>query len=141
MKIRDLQRIIREELPDLKNAMSMSTWNIVIDFEKIDNPDCDARIRSYKPYEDASITIDHTKIIDRKDFLNSIRHEFLHCLMPDFALLEHQLRQVLPDKIFNIIDQTVTSIEERSVKCIENMLDFGLGFTAVKMVRRGRRKI
>lgn len=141
MKIRELQKIIRDDIPDLKQAMNMSTWNIVINFEKIDNDACDAQIGTNKSYEDGTITVDYTKIIDRADFLQTIRHEFLHCLMPDFGLLERQLRLVTSEKTFKVIDETLTAIEERTVMNVEHMLDFGLGFTAVKMVRRGRRKV
>jgi len=140
MKKSEARKILREEAQYIKYAMLMGPWELKIYYNDLSDG-IQATASILEEYQIVEVTIDSFKIDDREELLVVLRHELLHCLMPNLRQTAEWLRSHLSKDASELIDRMMNEAEERSIGRMEKMLDIGLGLNLNKVIAKARKEL
>ena len=137
MKVEDITKIINKNMPILRCACQIQSWEIEVIYEPLVEviATCECNV----PYNIATITIDPEQHKAECAVLNTLRHECLHIVISEFDYLYNKMISIIPmtKNTRELLDESYIRAQEVTVGNIERMLDYGLGLSDKKFYKRG----
>ena len=140
MTEKECRRIIREQAPALKQALVLSSWRMSVTYVDFSDEVFAAEVSVKEEYEVVEVRLDASCMEDEVELLDTIRHELLHCLTPNYVRLKKWLHNRLSLEAYTLVCGILEDEDEKSVRRIEKVLDLGLGSTPARMVAKWKDK-
>ncbi len=131
-----VRNVVNANIKKMRWAMQLQDWQIDVTYLHLDG-DAVADCRPEPTYRKAYIRIDNDKCADTEDVLETLRHEMLHIFDADMETYRKAVAQLVPDDVFNALDEFFKQAVEGMVSRLERMLDDGLKIGVAEMCEQG----
>lgn len=113
-----------------EQALALSPWKMSVEYVDFSDEALASRVSVREEYETVEIQLDEA------DLLDTLRHELMHCLTPNYVRLKKWLHSRLSIEAHALVCGILEDEDEKSVRRVEKVLDLGLGSTPARMVAR-----
>lgn len=131
-----VKNIVDAHIKKMRWALQLQDWRIDVTHVHLDD-DTVGDCRPEPTYRKAHIRIDADGHQDEHAVLNTLRHEMLHIFDADMETYRKAVSQLVPDDVFNAVDEFFKQAAEGVVCRLERMLDHGLKIGVAEMCKIG----
>ena len=140
MDISAVRKIVEDCCRPMKHALYLNNWHFNIQYEILDGNTA-GNVLIQPKYMRATIAIDASKHDDKKEVLDTLRHEMCHIVCGEMELVKELARQpITTEESANALDVVFSHAIEKTVTAMENMLDV-IGMESEDLVRKGRKSM
>jgi hypothetical protein len=131
-----VRSIVNANVEKMRWALQLQDWHIHVTHVHLDG-DAIGDCRPEPTYQRAYIRIDSDGHDTEEKVLDTLRHEMLHLLDAEMETYRKAVSQLLPDDVFNALDEFFRRAVEGMVGRVERMLDYGLKIGVAEMCKIG----
>jgi len=136
MDLSKAKAIVKEAAKPMKMALGLHDWKLEIEWRHLEG--VMAKCRALPAERMACIEFDNDAHGTKKDLLETLLHELLHCVHAHTGLLRHGVRQHLTEECWETYEDLHIYVIECIVRSLEEML-MASGMTIPRLIARGER--
>jgi len=115
------KELLEKHLQAYKKLLKIEHWILRVKFERLDDGllgecNCDGK------YQDASIKFDLSQNDDEKEFIDTLQHELLHCVLADMDMIKEIGIAGLDNDKTGMFFNVFTHSLERSVRRVQRII-------------------
>ena len=127
MKKSDVERIVGENIEEIKMRLGLDNWRILIEYGPalLDGDDTHySGLCSTTPdlFETAIVTLDPKHFDSSAEVLDTLAHELCHCIASNFDVCQAVLKRLLPKREYAAVGVLFHIAHEKVVASVQKIL-------------------